>query len=63
MFGRLAAWWTERRRPRTDRELAEEEALRRQVEAELRHTETDTWKERQRIDAGGGGGAGGGLGW
>jgi DNA-binding IclR family transcriptional regulator len=32
MFERLTAWWKERRRPRTDRELAEEEALRREAE-------------------------------
>jgi hypothetical protein len=62
MFQRLNTWWKERRRPRTDRELAEEEALRREAEAERRRAEAEMAEQRGRIDAGGGGG-GGGLGW
>jgi hypothetical protein len=62
MFQRLNTWWKERRRPRTDRELAEEEALRREADAERRRAEAEMAEQRGRIDAGGGGG-GGGLGW
>jgi hypothetical protein len=60
MFQRLNAWWKERRRPRTDRELAEAEALRREADAERRRAEAEMAEQRARIDAGRGGG---GLGW
>jgi hypothetical protein len=64
MLERLTAWWKKRRRPRTDRELAEEEALRPEAEEARRCAEAETAEQRQRIEAGGQGqGHGLGGGW
>jgi hypothetical protein len=63
MFDRLLARFRRRRQPLSDRELAEEEALRRQAEQELRRAETEMAEQRERIEGGGQGRAGGWGGW
>jgi hypothetical protein len=63
VFDRLLARFGKRRQPVTDREIAEEEALRRQAEKELREAETRMAEQRQKIEGGGQGRAGGWGGW
>lgn len=58
MLRRLSAWLRERRRPRSERELAEQEAIRGEAEAERRRAEREMADQRRRIEGGGGGGFG-----
>jgi hypothetical protein len=63
MLRRLLARLKRGGRPTTDRELAEEEALRLQAEQERKRAESELAQQRQRIDSGGGGPGAGFGGW
>jgi hypothetical protein len=63
MLERLRARFRKRRKPLSDSELAEGEALRRQAEEEVRRAETQAAEHRQRIDSHGKGSVGGWGGW
>jgi len=63
MLKRLVARLKGRRPPRSDRELAEDEALRRQAEEELRRAEARMAEQRGDIERRGGSGRGGFGGW
>jgi hypothetical protein len=63
VFDRFRAWLRKRRHPLSERELSEEEAMRRQAEQERLRAETEMAEQRQRIESGGQGhGWGGGPG-
>ena len=53
MFDRLRARLRRRRQPPSERELSEEETIRRQAEQERLRAEAEMAEHRQRIEAGG----------
>jgi len=63
MLERLVARLKGRHRPPSDRELAEDEALRRQAEEELRRAEARMAEQRGDIKRRGGSADGGFVGW
>jgi hypothetical protein len=63
MFDRLLARFRKRRQPLSQKELAEEEAIRRQAEEERRRAEAKMAEQRADIQRRGGSASGGWGGW